>query len=280
MQTSKEHEELWLSQTRINAYLSCPYYYKLTYIDKVPVESKGNYHTALGNGIHKALEEFYKIQDYELDTLMTWWNVACHQGYVEKNGQVVLPILHDPQYEFHNEDKEREILDNHGKKLLRQYYHANKHDFGRNEVVATELHFKVPVGQAGHVILNGYIDRIDRTPEGQLVIIDYKTGKERTQEDVEWDTQLTLYALAVRKTLGEIEGYLYLHFIKSGNKVNVTRTKVHFDDLLSKIKDVKQGIYEGMWEPKLGSQCRYCLHECPIGGNVAHRARVKTESSI
>ncbi|MNV59978.1 PD-(D/E)XK nuclease superfamily protein [compost metagenome] len=56
----KKEDQLWLSHSKMSAYVECPYYFKLTYIDKVALDVKGNYHTALGNGIHKVLEDMYK----------------------------------------------------------------------------------------------------------------------------------------------------------------------------------------------------------------------------
>jgi putative RecB family exonuclease len=261
------NDQLWLSHSRMNAYVECPLYFRLTYIDKVPLDIKGNYHTALGNGIHKVLEEMYGQGQYNLKFIEEWWDKVCKRGYIEKNGQEVAPILEDEQYDFPNGNEERNMLYNHGRKLLREYYHKNKHEFGVNEIVATELNFRVPVSEKSNIILNGYIDRIDRTPDGKLLICDYKTGKEKNQGEVDEDFQLTLYSFAIRKLYGEVEGALYLHFIKSGNKVASTRSREDFLKLRDRVKFVKDGIENKKYEPKVGNQCRYCLHDCPLNAN-------------
>lgn len=263
-------KQMWLSHSRMSAYVECPYYYKQAYIDKVPLETKGSYHTALGNGIHKVLEEMYKQGAYTLDFMEKWWGLVCHEGYTEKNGQIVKPILQDDEYDFPNGEDEKKMFFFHGRKLIREYFHKNKHEFGVNQIVATELNFRVPVGN-GKVMLNGYIDRIDRMPNGKLLVCDYKTGKEKNQSEVDEDFQLTLYAFAIRKMFEEPEGALYLHFIKSGNKVLSTRGKEDFDKLLERVKFVKNGIENEQFEPKEGGQCRYCLYECPLGINKANR---------
>lgn len=261
------NKQLWLSHSRMSAYANCPLYYKLAYIDKVPLDIKGNYHTALGNGIHKVLEEMYKSGSYTLKFMEDLWNVVCYTGYTEKNGQKVEPILHDEQYDFPNGEEEKNMFFYHGRKLIREYYHKNKHEFGVGEIVATELNFKVPVGKNNGIVLNGYIDRIDRMPDGRLRICDYKTGKENSQEEVDENYQLTLYAFAIRKLYNEVEGSLYLHFIKSGNKVMTTRKKEDFSKLLERVKFVKEGIENERFEPTIGEQCRYCLYDCPLNGN-------------
>lgn len=268
----KENDkQLWLSHSKITAYVECPLYYKLTYIDKVPLDVKGNYHTALGNGIHKVLEEMYKQEQYSLKFLEEWWNIVCYEGYEEKNGQRVEAILKDEQYDFPNGEEEKTMLFYHGRKLLREYYHKNKHEFGIAEIIATELNFKIPIAN-GKIVLNGYIDRIDRMPDGKLRICDYKTGKEKTQEEVDNDYQLTMYSFAVRKMFGEAEGYLYLHYIKSGNKIISTRGKEDFDKLRERIIYVKNGIENQHFEPRIGELCRYCLYDCPINGNKKNKS--------
>jgi RecB family exonuclease len=262
-------DALWLSHSKMSAYVECPYYFYLTYIEKVPLDIKGNYHTALGNGIHKVLEDMYKTGNYTLKFMEDHWDMVCHKGYIEKNGEEVKPLLLDDQYDFPKED-DKKMLYYHGRKLLREYYHKNKHSFGVNEIIATELNFKIAVGN-GNVVLNGYIDRIDRRPDGKIIVTDYKTGKEKNQTEVDEDFQLTLYAFAIRKLFGETEGGLCLHFIKSGNIVMSRRNKEHFNKLLERVKFVKNGIANKQFEPKEGGQCRYCLHECPLGINKVNR---------
>lgn len=89
------------------------------------------------------------------------------------------------------------------------------------EVVATELAFELPVinpdtGSATPVWkLAGKIDRIYRTPSGQLAVLDYKT----TSEDVApgsdyWlrlslDQQMSIYVLAARMLGFDVQTILY-----------------------------------------------------------------------
>jgi putative RecB family exonuclease len=265
-------EQLWLSHSKMTAYVECPLYFKYLYIDKVPIHTKGNYHTALGNGVHKVLEDLYKSHNYNLDFIEKQWDIVCKEGYHEKNGVYVKPILTDPQYDYPKGESETNMLYNHGRKLLREYYHKNKHTFGINDILSTEYYFKIPI-DSGNIILNGYIDRLDKTPDGTIIVTDYKTGKEKDQEGVNDDFQLSLYAFVVAKDQnysGEnIE--VRIHYIKSGNIISSTRSSEDMEKLRQRVISVKNGIQEKYYEPRVGDQCKYCLYDCPLGINKKER---------
>lgn len=111
--------------------------------------------------------------------------------------------------------------------------------------------------------LAGRIDRIDRTADGQTLVIDYKTeARQRTAErvrDATEDTQLAFYAAllpddslrAAYLNLGEREG------TKLYEQVDVTRLR---DGLLDSILHDLGRIADGAALPALGEglACEYC----------------------
>ena len=44
----------------------------------------------------------------------------------------------------------------------------------------------------------GKLDRLDQIGDSEVVIVDYKTGKPKTQDDADDSLQLSIYALAAR----------------------------------------------------------------------------------
>ncbi|WP_294944739.1 ATP-dependent DNA helicase [uncultured Microbacterium sp.] len=70
-------------------------------------------------------------------------------------------------------------------------------------VIGAEPHFEVPVAldpAGGHgAIVSGYIDRVERTASGEVVIVDLKTGKREPQTDAKVidNPQLAAYQLAL-----------------------------------------------------------------------------------
>ena len=61
-------------------------------------------------------------------------------------------------------------------------------------MVASEQRFQLTHGRAK---VTGYIDRVEKTPEGQVMVVDLKTGSPRTESQVVDDPQLLAYQLAL-----------------------------------------------------------------------------------
>ena len=81
-------------------------------------------------------------------------------------------------------------------KLLENYFASEVAPGLDAEVLAVEQRFRFELDAT---TLTGFIDRIDRLPDGQLRLIDYKTSKRAMKKDeAEQDLQLALYALACR----------------------------------------------------------------------------------
>jgi putative RecB family exonuclease len=70
------------------------------------------------------------------------------------------------------------------------------------EPIGVEMGFgvdlDVPSDSAG-VRFVGFIDRVDRRPDGTIEVIDYKTGAPRDQASVDRDLQLTAYEFALAR---------------------------------------------------------------------------------
>ena len=47
--------------------------------------------------------------------------------------------------------------------------------------------------------MRGRVDRVDRLPDGDYELIDYKTGERKSEAELENDLQLALYRLAARE---------------------------------------------------------------------------------
>jgi CRISPR/Cas system-associated exonuclease Cas4 (RecB family) len=106
---------------------------------------------------------------------------------------------------------------------LRRFYEQER---GQPAPDLVEQRFSFMLGKDRVV---GRWDRVDRTPNGAIVI-DYKAGADeegsgRAQRSANESLQLRLYALAHERVYGERPVQTVLHFLESGERGTVTPTE-------------------------------------------------------
>lgn len=82
-----------------------------------------------------------------------------------------------------------------------------------NKVIYSEE--DITVTHPSGIKLNGRIDRVEKTPDGRMIVVDYKTGSKIIQEnDIDSCLQVLLYASMLKHQGFEISGgeYRYLRF--------------------------------------------------------------------
>jgi RecB family exonuclease len=130
------------------------------------------------------------------------------------------------------------------------------------EVLHTEEGFEIRVGDT---TLVGRIDRIDRAADGGVVIVDYKTGKARDQEDADESLQLSLYALAAREKWGYRVHSLVFHNLQENVPVATLRSEVQLNEACERVKAAAVSIAAEDFRPKVGFHCAFCAYRnlCP-----------------
>jgi ATP-dependent helicase/DNAse subunit B len=162
-----------LSASGINDYLRCPYLFLVRRILRVQPPREPSLDPMLCGGIvHQALE---RVAREPRDPAAIFDEV-----FSERTRSLTLGLEEEAQRRWM-----RRVVVREGAALRRQ------------PVEDVERQFHVPVGD---VELHGYIDRIDRHPEGQ-VVLDYKTGRAAKLED---DIQLDAYLLALADPAGAV----------------------------------------------------------------------------
>ena len=131
------------------------------------------------------------------------------------------------------------------------------------EVIAQEKTFDLPM--ENNVVLKGRMDQVNRLGPGEEEIVDYKTGKTRSEEKAKKDVQLSVYALAAREVFDWNPARLTLHFLQTNQPVSATREEKQLKKVRAEIQEAAADIRAGAFPSKPGFSCRFCDFEsiCP-----------------
>lgn len=170
----------YLSYTQLQTFAICPLHYRAQFLLKLPTPKTAP--LSFGISVHSAFNEFYeKIKAGEKQTVNDFQDILTaswiSEGYQEKS----------------HEQKMRDL----GRKIIDDYY---KKLFDSKKLpLANEIPFsfflKRPDGKPPVKIV-GKMDRIDDLGNGQIEIIDYKTGSSDGAFKQSYEFQLGVYALA------------------------------------------------------------------------------------
>ncbi|OGR44316.1 MAG: hypothetical protein A2X35_02510 [Elusimicrobia bacterium GWA2_61_42] len=151
---------LSFSYSKMSLYEECPLKYKFKYIDKIKEEPK--FYFAFGNSIHTALEFLYSVKappfpslEELLEAFRQDWN---QKSYLEKGYRA--PQKAEDDYQK-------------GLAMLKAYYEHNRAAFKPPFLVEYSTDVEVD-----GLLVRTISDRIEHLGGGEIVIIDYKTGKD------------------------------------------------------------------------------------------------------
>ncbi len=235
---------LSLSYSQISTYLDCPLLYKFQYIDRLPRKPKSYF--SFGSTLHRCTQFFYKDQRKTpptlkelLDFFERTWTSA---GYTS----------------VEMEEEDRRV----GRDILTRFWEI--HSDGFQPAMATEHWFAIEVEG---IRLRGYIDKVEVSQQGGLIIIDYKTGKEGlSHSDVEESLQMSLYQLGAEGSWLLPVEKLSLYHLRTNSAVQCQpRAKGELEETKATVVEVAEGIEKKGFSPKLNHQCPCDYAEsCPL----------------
>lgn len=166
----------WASVSKIKTYESCPLKFKFSYIDRLPKKT-WDFHV-LGKFAHFCLEYF------ELKRL---------EGDIRADNILMKEAFTQGRKEFPEADKKQtqEVY-----QMMLQYLQVIADQKAKDElpeVLAVEEEFYIDI--AGKMLLMGFIDKVQRDPDGILHVADYKTSKPSSKKYMKKDKfQLLTYS--------------------------------------------------------------------------------------
>ena len=132
-----------------------------------------------------------------------------------------------------------------------------------NEIVALELPFTTYIG--GFKV-NGVIDRVEKTPEGEYVVIDYKTGGKKKKVDARNSPQLNLYALALKENpdYGKLPVKAIFFYVEKPEGEQLFEYEVDAEKV-EEVKGILEGYVAAIQEKKFDATpemftCKWCQY--------------------
>jgi len=247
-----------LSASAIEIYEECPLRFKLEREWNLPREVSASLH--YGAAMHAVLRTFYDAVRYERDIL--------DGELIEQFRSSLAGAGIADRYQY-------ELYLRQGVEQLRQFLECTR-SAPPPAVLETEHSFELQVGPAK---LRGRVDRIDSTGSDTVAIVDYKTGKPKTQEDADESLQLSLYALAAKETLGKRADRLIFHNLENNAAICTARNDAQLEEARLRVEKASDAIAKGKFEAKAGYHCSFCPYRylCPATEKVVAAPEKKRE---
>jgi RecB family exonuclease len=261
--------------TRLSTWLDCPRRYRMTYLDR-PAPPKGPpwAHNSLGASVHNALAG--------------WWRLPRRERTVTAAGD----LLESGWLSDGFADEEQSLEHRRRCRTMVEGYvtglDPSREPLGVERVVATRTE---------SIAVSGRIDRLDdRRPgdgAGELVVVDYKTGRHLlTADDVRTSLALALYALAAERVMRRPCRRVELHHLPTGSVLawehtpeslarQLRRAEAIAAECASADQQYKTAVAGGevpadeLFPPRPGAGCGWCDYRahCPQGSAAAQQRR-------
>lgn len=234
------------------AAFDCPRRYRMTYLDR-PTPPKGPpwAHNTVGAVVHLALAR--------------WWQLEAARRTPEAGAALV---IRNWQHDGFADREQSEAWREQAADWVAGYLadEARRSDSGREprgveRTVAT---------RTDRLAISGRVDRIDER-DGELVIVDYKTGRSRLDaDDARGSLALALYSVAAERTLHQRCRRVELHHLPTGEVAafehteqslnqHLTRAGNTATDIIAATDAVAAGAEpDQVFRPVPGPACSWC----------------------
>lgn len=250
-----------LSPSRAGDFVSCPLKYRFRTIDRLPDPPTKD--ALRGTLVHLVLDRLF---DHDPAARTR----ARAQALLSPAWAELLAAEPELADLFVDEGDQQHWMAS-AEKVLSRYFSLE--DPTRLQPAARELYVEHLLGS--RLLLRGIVDRVDSTTDGELRIVDYKTGRAPGEG---WEQaaffQLRFYALVLWREQGTLPRMLQLLYLGSGE---VLRYEPDEQDLLAterRVEAIWTAIREAEtsadFQPKASAACSWCPYQqlCPVYGGT------------
>jgi len=246
-----------VTPSRIATWMDCPRRYRMAYVDRPTPPRGGAFaHSTLGAVVHNALRALFDLPvrrrtpDAAAALVGQHWKDDGFAGPTQAATYRELAAEWVAGYVAETDVTE--------------------------DPIGLERWVSAPVGT---IVAEGRVDRIDER-DGELVIVDYKTGRSvLTTDDARASQALALYVLAARRTLRRPCRRVELHHLPSGtvavwehSEESLTRHRTRAEEAAEEFSLATATLHAGgdqdvLFPPNVGRQCSWCdfRRSCPEG---------------
>ncbi|MBZ5561473.1 MAG: UvrD-helicase domain-containing protein [Acidobacteriia bacterium] len=228
-------EKLPLSASAIETYEECPLKFKFSHYLRIPTGPQAA--LTFGNLMHQCVRVYFDLrargkirwEDLEAFYERAWRSAGFEDAYQEK------------------------VYRKAGLEQLRAF--VRKQESNPTTPLDMETHFALDLGD---VVLEGRIDQINPLQDRAIELVDYKTGRPKSQKEADQSLQLSVYALAAREQLRLNPARLTFYSLANNETVFTVRTPKDLDAVRDEIRAVAEKIRQKLFPPTPGFVCKYC----------------------
>ncbi len=246
-----------LSASAIDRYERCPLAYKLGRDWLIPEEPVAA--MQFGAAMHLAVRAYFE---------------GVRAGRPPDEETVIACFLDEFSKAKVEETVQRQLYERQGRQQLTCFLRSELAK-ARGEILHTERSVRFAIDGT---TVKARMDRLDQSGSGEVVIVDYKTGKPRTQEEADVSLQLSIYALAARH-MGLTAAWLVFVNLENCTAVHASRSAKQLACAEEKVIEVARKIAAGDFEPRPGMVCNGCSYHgiCPAHEVEAFCGRERSE---
>ncbi|MGA2475061.1 MAG: ATP-dependent DNA helicase [Terriglobia bacterium] len=244
----KPGEKLRLSASSIEDYEDCPLKFKFGHYLKIPTGPQAA--LTFGNIMHRSVRHYFELRakgEANFEAVKRFYELSWRKT------------------EFEDEYQEQ-AYKQAGLEQLRAF--VEKQESSETLPLSMESSFSLDLGE---VWLQGRIDQISplapHTREGERAVelVDYKTGKPRSQKDADKSLQLSVYALAAQEQMKLRPVRLTFYCLTNNEPVHTVRTEQDLEAVKTEILTVADRIRQNHFPATPGFVCKFCDYQpiCP-----------------
>jgi DNA helicase-2/ATP-dependent DNA helicase PcrA len=244
----KPGEKLRLSASSIEDYEDCPLKFKFGHYLKIPTGPQAA--LTFGNIMHGSVKRYFELRakgQASFEAVKEFYESAWRKSGFE-------------------DEYQEQAYKQAGLEQLRAF--VEKQESTETLPLGMESSFSLDLGE---VLLEGRIDQINplvphpREDDRTVELIDYKTGKPRSQKDADNSLQLSVYALAAQEVMKLRPARLTFYCLTNNEPVHTVRTEQELKAVKTEILTVADRIRQNHFPAAPGFVCKFCDYRliCP-----------------